>query len=173
MLFRLTLAATLIAGPALALDDPQTQIDDPLRSGMWDYHQVEILGDPATIRFDDRVKVLAPEFAEDSFHVPVLVDASAIPDAKRIVLFVDYGPVPKILTYWPGEAEAKLSFRFKIDQSTPVRAAVETHSGAWHVGATVIDAAGELLPAVRRPVAEDRAQLVTGVGHGLQHALAQ
>ena len=37
MLFRLTLAATLIAGPALALDDPQTQIEDPLRSGMWDY----------------------------------------------------------------------------------------------------------------------------------------
>ena len=80
----------------------------------------------------------------------MLVDASDLTDVEQIVVFVDYGPVPKILTYRPGEASAKIAFRFKIDQSTPVRAAVQTRDGAWHVGSTVIDAAGGgcTMPAV-------------------------
>ena len=142
MHLRFAALAALIAGPALALDDPQTKLLDPMNSANWDYHQVELLGDPKSIRFDDRIKVTAPGFAEDSFNVPVLIDASAIPDVAQIVAFVDFGPIPKILTYRPGEAEAKIAFRFKIDQSTPIRAAVQTSSGDWHVGSTLIDAAG-------------------------------
>ncbi len=139
---RLLAVLCMLAGPALALDEPQTPLVDPFSSGMWNYHQVELLGDPENIQFDDRVVVRAPESAEDSFHVPVLVDASQIPDVKRILLSVDYGPIPKILTYWPEGAKAKIAFRFKIDQGTPVRAAVETHSGSWHIGGVEIDAAG-------------------------------
>lgn len=135
-------ALALIATPALAIDDPQTPLDDPYRSGMWDYQQVHFLGDPKDIRFDDRVIVRAPQSAEDAFEVPVLVDATAIPDVDRIVLTVDYGPIPKILTFYPEEAEAKLSFRFKIDQATPIRASVRDKSGRWYVGGTEIDAAG-------------------------------
>ena len=150
MKLRFAAFAALIASPVFALDDPQTKLVDPYRSGNWDCHQIEILGDPKVISFDERVKVSAPAFAEDSFHVPVLVDASALTDVAQIVVFVDYGPVPKILTYRPGEATAKIAFRFKIDQSTPVRAAVQTRDGAWHVGSTTIDAAGGgcTMPAV-------------------------
>ena len=138
----LLVAFALVATPALALDDPQTPLVDPMGSGQWSYHQVVLYGDPADIRFDDRVRVLAPASAEDSLHVPVLVDASTIPDVKSITLSADYGPIPKILTFYPGEAEAKLAFRFKIDQATPIRAVVETHSGSFHVGSVEIDAAG-------------------------------
>ncbi|MDD9911341.1 MAG: quinoprotein dehydrogenase-associated SoxYZ-like carrier [Ahrensia sp.] len=130
------------ATSALAVDDTKVKLDDPLKTGMFAYHQKLILGDPDKITFDERVIVRAPVSAEDSLNVPVTVDATAIADVRRIVLFVDYGPIPKILTYWPQRAQPKLSFRFKIDQATPVRAAVETTSGAWHVGHTIIDAAG-------------------------------
>jgi sulfur-oxidizing protein SoxY len=139
----LTIAALLLgAAPAFAIDDPRHPIEDPYSTGMWNYHQIEILGDPADIRFDPAVIVTAPDSAEDSFNVPVDVDATAIADVERIVVLVDYGPIPKILTFWPGKAEAKISLRFKIDQATPIRAAVRTKSGAWHVGGTKIDAAG-------------------------------
>ncbi len=136
------LALFAFTSQASALDEAKVKLDDPFKTGIWSYHQKNILGDPENIRFDDRVVVKAPASAEDSLNVPVLVDATAIPDVKRIVLFVDYGPIPKILTYWPENAQPKLAFRFKIDQATPVRAAVETHSGSWHVGHTHIDAAG-------------------------------
>lgn len=141
-MYRWVAAFAMMATPAMAFDDPITELEDPFRTGMWNYHQVEILGNPENIRFDDRVKVLAPASAEDSFHVPVLVDATEIDNVRRIIVAADYGPIPKVLTYWPEEAEAKLSFRFKIDQATPIRAAVETHDGTWHVGGTAIDAAG-------------------------------
>lgn len=129
-------------GPALALDDPKVTLVDPYDSGMLDYHQMRILGDPDRIALDPRVKVTGPASAEDSLHVPLMVDARGVPDVRRIVVFVDYGPIPKILEYLPGDAEPALSFRFKIDQSTPVRAAVETADGSWLLGSTQIDAAG-------------------------------
>ncbi len=137
-----TLLLIALAHPALALDDPRVALDDPYKTGIFAHHQKRILGDPANIRFDSRIIVRAPEAAENSFHVPVLVDATAIPNVRRIVMFVDYGPIPKILTFWPKRTKAKLAFRFKIDQATPIRAAVETHDGAWHIGHTHIDSAG-------------------------------
>ncbi len=91
-------AALALAGAAWGLDDPQTKLDDPMQSGMWDYHQIDILGDPADIRFDDRVVVRGPAEAEDSLNVPLLVDATAIPNVRRIVVTADYGPIPHILT---------------------------------------------------------------------------
>lgn len=166
MKFRLAVLAALIAAPAYALDDPQTRLVDPMRSANWDYHQIEILGDPKKISFDDRVKVSAPAFAEDSFHVPVLIDASELANVTEIVVFVDYGPIPKILTYRPGKAAAKLSFRFKIDQSTPVRAAVQTSDGAWHVGSALIDAAGGGCTAPAVAYASDDWEEKLGEVHG-------
>lgn len=125
-----------------ALDGPQTPLEDPMKSNMWSYHQVELLGDPAVIRFDERVIVHAPTQAEDSLNVPLLIDATGIEDVYRIVVTADYGPIPHILTYYPEAAEAKLALRFKIDQATAVRASVETTDGAWHIGSAYIDAAG-------------------------------
>jgi sulfur-oxidizing protein SoxY len=134
--------ALLVAGPAFALDDPKTSLVDPYDSGMLDWRQITILGDPERIALDARVRVSAPASAEDSAHAPVLVDARGIEDVARIVVFVDYGPIPEILEFRPGDAEPFLEFRFKIDQSTPVRAAVQTTDGAWLLGSTWIDAAG-------------------------------
>ena len=129
-------------GQAAAAAAPQTPLDDPYDTGMWDYLQVTLLNDPAQIAFDDRVVVVAPESAEDSFQVPVTVDASALGDVEEIVVAVDYGPIPHILTYRPTAAKPVISFRFKIDQSTPVRAAARTRDGVWHVGGAHIDAMG-------------------------------
>lgn len=134
--------ALCVASGAAALDDPQTPLVDPMKSGMWSYHQVELLGDPKDIRFDDRVQVIAPAAAEDSLSVPLLIDASGIENVKRIVVSADYGPIPHILTYYPEKALPKIALRFKIDQATAIRASVETHDGQWLIGSTYIDAAG-------------------------------
>lgn len=129
------------AGTALARD-ARVKLDDPFDSPMLGMHQVELLGDPANITYSPKVRVFAPASAEDSLQVPVTVDATGLDDVEKIVAFADFGPIPKILTYYPKTAKAKLSFRFKIDQATPVRAAVMTSDGKWYVGGTHIDAMG-------------------------------
>jgi sulfur-oxidizing protein SoxY len=141
----LLVSALLVAfaGPARAIDDVRTPLDDPLESGMWSYHQKHLLGDPDVIFFDDRVVLSGPSIAEDAVNVPLLVDATAL-DQKvaQIVISADYGPIPHIMTYYPGQAAPKISLRFKVDQGTAIRASVQTEDGAWHVGSTYIDAAG-------------------------------
>ena len=132
----------LLAPAALAGPGPQTPIADPFASGMWGTHQKYLLGDPERIAWDERVRVMAPAEAEDSLNVPLLVDASAIANVKRIVVSADYGPIPHILTYYPERAEAKIALRFKIDMATAIRASVETEDGTWHVGGVYVDAAG-------------------------------
>lgn len=143
----LALAVILVTTPVFSEDnsrfhDVQTPLIDPLKSGNWEFQQLHLLGNPKEISFDDRVKISAPNSAEDAFEVPVKVDATAIPNVEKIVLSVDYGPIPKILTFYPKEAEPKFSFRFKIDQSTPVRASVMTKEGTWHIGSVEIEAMG-------------------------------
>jgi len=130
------LALALLAAPAGA----GAGGGDPLDSPMWDW-----LADiyfPGPVVFDDRVKVVAPEAAEDVFNVPVMIDATALEGVEEIVALADLNPIPRILSYRPGAAKALIGFRFKVQQATPVRAAVRTADGVWHVGGTRVDASG-------------------------------
>jgi len=115
--------------------------EDPLGSIQWDDMYRAYLSEHKVV-FDDRVKVMAPEFAEDSMNVPVSVDASKLTGIREILLFAEFNPIPKILKFFPVSSKAVFSFRFKIQQASPVRAAVLTSDNVWHVGGVWIDAAG-------------------------------
>lgn len=125
------------AAPARAGDLPE----DPAGSVMWaDMAARHFTGGP--IRFDPRVKVIAPAHAEDQFQVPVTVDASALPGVVEIVVVADLNPIQHVLTFAPEEAEAYLSFRIKVEQTTAVRAGARLADGSWAMGVAVVDAAG-------------------------------
>lgn len=112
-------------------------------SVMWDYTRKMFLGD-ALYQFDDRIRVSLPEFAEDSMQVPVSVDASAIDEPiVKMITWADYNPIQHIFTYHPESGMLpQVSITFKVQQSTPVRAAVLTESGQWLVGSGYVSAAG-------------------------------
>ncbi|WP_033920053.1 quinoprotein dehydrogenase-associated SoxYZ-like carrier [Sphingomonas sp. 37zxx] len=114
---------------------------DPLASPMWnDLAGVLLKGGP--IGFDDRVIVAFPDIAENQHAFPVTIDARKLGDVRRILLFADLNPIPVAIDFAPGKASAYLSIRIKLDQRTPVRVAVQTADGAWHVNGGWIDAAG-------------------------------
>lgn len=114
---------------------------DPLKSPLWEMHARNIFGD-APVVFDPALKVGMPVLAEDQHVFPVAIDASALKDVKRIVLFADLNPIPIALDYSPEHAEPYVATRIKLDQRTPVRAAVLTGDGTWHVAGDWVDAAG-------------------------------
>ncbi|MFT6624635.1 MAG: sulfur-oxidizing protein SoxY [Cycloclasticus sp.] len=131
------LISMLTAFPALA----DTLAKDPLDSVQWDdMYDAFLKGRPA--QFDNRVKVIAPNYAEDPMNVPVTVDASELGDVTKIVIFADFNPIPLIARFYPQRAKPSVSFRFKIQQSSPVRAAVLTNDGVWHVGGVWVNSAG-------------------------------
>lgn len=114
---------------------------DPLGSPMWAFHAERLFGN-APVVFDKAVQVRIPEIAENQRIFPVTVDARALPDVQRIVIFADLNPIPVAIDYTMMEAAPFIATRIKLDQRTPVRAAVLTRDGTWHLGGSWIDAAG-------------------------------
>ena len=115
---------------------------DPLNSPAWNFMRETFIGD-ANWQFDNRVKVNVPDYAEDPMQVPVQIDASEIGDVRKIVAFADLNPIQHILSYEPGtQLKPSVSVRIKVQQATPVRAAVLDSNGLWYVGGAWLDAAG-------------------------------
>ncbi|MFM2052274.1 MAG: hypothetical protein RL456_311 [Pseudomonadota bacterium] len=142
---RLTIAlaaamALPAAWPARAATDPFE--GDPYRSHPWPDMRREYLGEQARAVFDERVQVRGPAFAEDPMNVPITVSVKDLPGVDRIVVLVDRNPIRKVLEYQPMRALPSVSFRFKLEQASPVRAAARTADGVWHVGGTLVDSAG-------------------------------
>ena len=141
----LTIACSLLLwANVAAAQTSNAPPDDPLSSVQWQTMHKLFLADHPVV-FDDRVRVIAPDSAEDSLAVPVFVDASGLPNAdaiEKIVVFADFNPIPKVLEFYPKKTAPKIGFRFKIQQASPIRAAVLDREGTWYVGGTWIDAAG-------------------------------
>jgi sulfur-oxidizing protein SoxY len=119
----------------------QTTEGDPYGSFQWPDLKREFLG-AGRVVFDDRVKVQGPTFAEDPMNVPITVSADGLADVEVITVIVDRNPIRKVLEYFPLDSLPRVSFRFKLEQASPVRVAVKTRDGVWHVGGVFIDSAG-------------------------------
>lgn len=117
--------------------------DDPVDSVMWDYFHQRLLGGEPFVH-DPGVLLQAPPFAEDARQVPIQVDARALAgQVVKIMAWAELNPIPQIFVFQPGERVAPLlAIRIRIEQATPIRAAVLTRDGLWHIGSTRIDAAG-------------------------------
>lgn len=114
---------------------------DPLASARWEDMQKSFFRQ-ARVEFDERVRVTAPAIAENPLNVPVRVDASGLDKVQEVLVFADFNPIVKALSFAPGRALPRLSFRLKLQQSTPVRAAARTADGVWHVGGTWVNTTG-------------------------------
>lgn len=140
-----TLIAAALLGALLPLQSgaaPSAPPADPLASPRWGDMRKMMLPAKGRIMFDDKVKVGAPLNAENPLNVPVSVDAGALAGVEEVLVFADFNPINRILRFQPRGAYPALAFRIKLQQSSPVRAAVRTRDGVWHVGGTWVNTTG-------------------------------
>lgn len=118
---------------------------DVYGSMQWPELKKQYLGNGKTV-FDSRIQVTGPRFAEDPMNVPIAFDASALQGEgggiANIIVLVDRNPIRKVLEFTPVQVRPSLAFRFKLEQASPVRVAVQTKDGVWHIGGTWVEAAG-------------------------------
>lgn len=74
--------------------------------------------------------------------MPITVSADGLANVGLITVLVDRNPIRMVLEYFPLGAVPSVSFHFKLEQASLVRAAVRTRDGVWHVGGTLVDLAG-------------------------------
>lgn len=141
-LARSLLIVGLLAAPAWGAAEVTA---DPLQSSMWDYFHLRMLEQQPYV-FDAQVQVSVPAFAEDSAQVPIEVDARALTGkVQKMIIWAELNPIPKILSLnvvQPDQVENFLAVRIRVEQATPIRAALLMDDGLWHVGSAWIDAAG-------------------------------
>ena len=135
---RLLIAILLIHAPGFAHGGPPA---DPLGSPMWPDMVERLLGGGPVV-FDDKVSVIVPSVVENQAQVPVTADARRLPGVAKLVVFADLNPIQHVLSLTPGQSAPYVSFRMKVEQTTPVRAAALTSDGVWHVGGVNLEAAG-------------------------------
>lgn len=141
VLFLLSLLCLALSLATIPVQANSLNQEDPLDSPSWkEMHRYVLEQGPFV--FDDRVKVIAPASAEDAMNVPVKVDASSIDGVQRLVVFADLNPITRIMELEPEGSLPVVSFNFKVQQGTPLRAAVLDKEGVWHVGGVYLDAAG-------------------------------
>ncbi|KFE45646.1 quinoprotein dehydrogenase-associated SoxYZ-like carrier [Pseudomonas syringae] len=142
-MFTRVAALLLVLAPALTLAVPPDPGKDPVVSVMWAFFQQKLLKDAPYV-FDENVILRAPPFAEDARQVPIEIDARAYQgQVLRILAWAELNPLPQIVDFQPGEQVMPwLAIRIRIEQATPLRAAVLTRDGVWHIGSTTIQAAG-------------------------------
>jgi sulfur-oxidizing protein SoxY len=142
MMRRPALFCMLLAAAPVAAVPLEGVPGDPLQSPFLPVVLQLVLPAGARIRFDDRVKISFPAIAENQRQFPVQVDARGIAGAQRIIVFADLNPIQKAISFTPHAAEPFIALRIKLDQRTPVRAAVQIADGTWLIAGNWIDAAG-------------------------------
>ncbi|XPV69031.1 MAG: quinoprotein dehydrogenase-associated SoxYZ-like carrier [Halarcobacter sp.] len=102
----------------------------------------QIIKDQEYIFDDKNVIVKVPSFADNPVQVPILVNAKKIKDAKRMILFADLNPIPKIIDMDLTNLLPFISLNIRVAQETPLRALVLDEKGVWHIGSNNIKSFG-------------------------------
>lgn len=106
---------------------------DPLGSAVWaDLVDTELAGE--SVVYDNSLFLAIPERVEEPHNVPVLVKLTkALGPVTEIALFAENNPIQTALRIYPHRAMQSVGFNIRLEQSTPVRAAVRDANGVWHV----------------------------------------
>lgn len=115
---------------------------NPVESPTFDDIIKEIIKNKKYIFDDINIKINVPLFADNPIQVPILIDAKAIKNAKRLVVFADLNPIPKIIDMDLINLLPIISLNIKVAQETPIRALVLDDKNIWHIGSNNIKSFG-------------------------------
>lgn len=101
-----------------------------------------IIGDSKYTIDKENIKIKVPKFADNSLQVPIFVDASKVKNAKRMVLFADYNPIPIIVDMQTSNILPVISTNIKVAMQTPLRVLVQDDKNNWRVNTAIIKSAG-------------------------------
>jgi sulfur-oxidizing protein SoxY len=115
---------------------------NPVESPTFDDILKEIIKDEKYIFDDKNINIKVPLFADNPIQVPIFVDAKAIKNAKRLIIFTDLNPIPKVIDMKLGNLLPLISLNIKVAQETPIRALVLDENNIWHIGSNNIKSFG-------------------------------
>jgi sulfur-oxidizing protein SoxY len=115
---------------------------NPIDSPTFDDILKTIIADDKYIFDDKNIKIKLPLFADNPIQVPILVDAKDIKNVKRLIIFADLNPIPKVIDMDLKNLLPLISLNIKVAQETPIRALILDENNLWHIGSNNIKSFG-------------------------------
>lgn len=115
---------------------------NPIPSPTFDDILKDIIKNDKYIFDDENIEIKVPSFADNPIQVPIFVNAKKIKDAKRMILFADLNPIPKIIDMDLKAIYPIVSLNIKVAQETPLRALILDDKNVWHIASNNIKSFG-------------------------------
>ena len=97
---------------------------NPIASPTFDDILKDIVKNDKYVFDNENIKIKVPLFADNPVQVPIFVDAKNIRNARKMILFADLNPIPKIIDMDLKNILPIVSLNIKVAQETPIRALV-------------------------------------------------
>ena len=124
----------LFAAAALLITAANAREVDPAGSELWEDLSGAYLGEDAAVTFDNSIRVMMADRVESAHEVPIMVKVPhALRDMQEMVLLVDRNPIQQVARITPHRRIESLGMNIRLEESTPVRAAILDQAGIWHV----------------------------------------
>ena len=115
---------------------------NPIPSPTFDDILKDIIKNDKYIFDDENVEIKVPSFADNPIQVPIFVNGKNIKNTKRMILFADLNPIPKIIDMDLKNIFPLVSLNIKVAQETPVRALILDEKDIWHIASKNIKSFG-------------------------------
>ncbi len=130
---------TFCTAVLVATAAPRAGDYDPMRSAFWADMQTAFLGD-GPIKYDAQVRLVMPRTVEDAFSVPIVVELSdRVQPAEEVVVIAENNPIQTAARIFPRRTIRSVGMNIRLEQTTPVRAAVRDADGVWHVASVRVE----------------------------------
>lgn len=124
----------LFAVAALLITAANARGVDPAGSELWEDLSGAYLGEDAKVTFNDSIRLMMADRVESAHEVPIMVKVPHdLRDMQELVLLVDRNPIQQVARITPHRRLESVGMNIRLEESTPVRAAILDPSGIWHV----------------------------------------
>ena len=124
---------------------------NPNNSDIWSELQDNLLGKDINVLFVDDIKLIMQDYIEEAHKVPLIVTLpKRLHNFKNFILIIENNPIQQAMSIKPYRSIEALGMNIRLEDDSPVRAAVLGDNGIWYIGskmAFVASAGGCSTPA--------------------------
>ena len=124
---------------------------NPNNSDIWSELQDNLLGKDINVLFVDDIKLIMQDYIEEAHKVPLIVTLpKRLHNFKNFILIIENNPIQQAMSIKPYRSIEALGMNIRLEDDSPVRAAVLGDNGVWYIGskmAFVASAGGCSTPA--------------------------
>jgi len=112
---------------------------DPQNSLIWSDLQISLLGDDSKVTFVEDVKVIMQDHVEEPHEVPLIVKLpKRLHNFTKFILIIENNPIQQVIELNPFKEIEALGMNVRLEDDSPVRAAVLDENGIWNIGSKMV-----------------------------------